>query len=496
MIFFGLFLDIGIRLITDRAPAVQWFKWLTWGGIVVGVGFLNPSFAHPLISMLAFPEEWKILIQEYQSPLMYANVPPVYILALMTLLTLVLLWRQHRFGLLIVTVILSYYALSMARVVAPAGIVILCIFALVMSAIDLKSVIALGTRRRQGVLGTIVLLVFLIPLLSDVISARAYVRENLTMFDYFPEQMVDYMQDSGKHGRILNEYELGGYLLDRLAPESTVYIDGRTEILYPLQHYVHFLSVMQDVKPLQSDLEKYNIDLAVLRNTAEKARIIYQTGLMQLDYADVRYFLYTREDAQYPAAGLLWGQPYCWNQDFTASVTRERQKAIFNLSQASPLIPFLNFVASYAQAANGADFLSQTNPADLYLDPTKRFAGYQALNQGLYELAHQLFSHLSVREPKDYLALALVTLESGHPAEAEDILDEAMKIKWNSLEFTDSVLLEALLRKIQQTSPLKDFDTAYVDSITAHVGQHSLSASGEPLSAESFCLKLDEKPSQ
>jgi len=492
VLFFGLFLDMGIRQIAEKSPPSQWFKWLAWGGVIVGAGFLNPSFAHPLISMLAFPEEWKSLIQEYQSPLVYANVPSVYALALMAILTFVLLLRQHRFGLLIVAAVLCFYALSMARIVVPAGIVMLCIFALVMSATDLKSALLARRRRQQRVLGTLALLVFLVPLLNDVITARVFIRQNFTtMWGYFPKQMVDYMQASGKRGRILNEYELGGYLLDRLAPDSSVYIDGRTEILYPVQHYTHFKTVMQNAASLKSELEKYDIDYAVLKNTAEQARIVYQAGLMQLDYADVRYFLYSRDNAQYPIAGLLWGQPYCWKPDFTKKVADERLKAVMNLSPASPLTPFLDFIWSYTQAANGAEFLAQVDPTHLWVDSSKRFAGYQALKHGMYDLAKQSFSNVTDKEPKDYLAQALAALKGGHPAEAENTLDRAMHMRWGSLEFSDIVLLEAVLREIQHASPLTVFEPGYVDGLTSQVGHYSLSASGKSLGADSFCFKIE-----
>jgi hypothetical protein len=58
VIFFGLFIDIGLRLLRERQGMVAWVAWVAWGALLVAVGFLNPSVSHPILRLLLFPAEW------------------------------------------------------------------------------------------------------------------------------------------------------------------------------------------------------------------------------------------------------------------------------------------------------------------------------------------------------------------------------------------------------------------------------------------------------
>jgi len=121
------------------------------------------------------------------------------------------------------------------------------------------------------------------------------------------------------------------------------------------------------------------------------------------------------------------------------------------------------------------------------MDPSKRFAGYQALHHGLYELAEAHFKSVKVKDQKDYLAQALAVLRKGDPAQAENLINTALHIRWDNLAFVDLVILESLLREIQEVRPLVDFEPEYLDNLANQVGTSALSASGLRVSAETFC---------
>ena len=54
IIFFGLFTDLALQQIRQRAPINTWLLWLFWGLAVVAVGFLQPGLNHPVIAAIFF----------------------------------------------------------------------------------------------------------------------------------------------------------------------------------------------------------------------------------------------------------------------------------------------------------------------------------------------------------------------------------------------------------------------------------------------------------
>jgi hypothetical protein len=150
---------------------------------------LNPSFSHPFLQMIFFPDEWKTLIMEYQSPLLYKNVPAMYVLILISITTLILLVRQHLFGYLFISIVLLSNAAMMVRIVTPAGIVLLCFFAFAMSQPQLKSMMSGASPQRLRIIGFFALIIFLVPLTNSVIQARAAVQNRFAY--YFPTLMVE-----------------------------------------------------------------------------------------------------------------------------------------------------------------------------------------------------------------------------------------------------------------------------------------------------------------
>jgi len=139
IIFFGFFIDLALEQIRLRVSITHWVKWLLWGLAVVAVGFLKPGFGHPVIGALTFAPEWKSLILEYKSSLFYQNIPAIYSLIVVSLVTLYLLFRNRQFGLLFVSSLLIYYSVGMVRLVSPSGIVVLCVFAWAVSEFDVQS---------------------------------------------------------------------------------------------------------------------------------------------------------------------------------------------------------------------------------------------------------------------------------------------------------------------------------------------------------------------
>jgi hypothetical protein len=335
------------------------------------------------------------------------------------------------------------------------------------------------------------LLVFLIPLLSGVKLARDSVKSNPSLIGYFPEQLAGYMRSSNRSGRIFNEYQLGGYLIHELSPKSQVYIDGRTEILYPIDHYRRLLRAKKSANFMSAEIEAFDIDYVILQNTFENAKLMAEVESMSLDFPDLRYSLYSRHDASFPVAGRLWGMPYCWQERMAEGLADERAAAVLLLPEWSPLHSLLHVAAAYGYSEDKEAFFRDQTDTEDWSDPAKRFVGYRALEHGHHELALRLFGTTAVKEPMDYLAGALASLRAGDPGRSEEILDQATKSDWRKIEFGYFVILSSLLQEIQAQQPLRLIELDYVEQLTAEVEQLGTVDFEGPVAVDTFCRKFD-----
>ncbi len=491
VIFFGLFIDIGLRLLKENTNARIWVVWAGWGLVLVLIGYLNPSLSHPIYRLLVFPDIWKTAISEYKSPLiLYKSIESVYVLGLVAVLTLIMAVRQRKFGYLTCGLVMLYAGSTMARMVTPTGIVFLGMFAHILS--DIKTKNALKSNR--GLLSLIILIVFLgiflTPLWDSVSYARHSMFSNYQLTAKFPKNLTSYMSENDKFGRIFNDYITGGYLIHRLSPNSQVYIDGRTDILYPVEHYQKYKLALTVSKAMAAEIDKYQIDFAVLNSSASNAILMSQVGELSLDFVDTNYALYSRESPGLPDTGRLWARPYCWTNDQWQKLSEEYHFAKLNLPLSAPILPLLEVAEIYASATHQKKLLSNLKSETLRHVDSKRFAGYRALEHGLNIIAIDLFSSIvediEIRDVKDYLALALAYARHDDAEQLEQTLNQAANQRWPRLEFVDLLIMQGLLKELDGP-PFKYVDQAYVDSIFEQVGENGLSGNGKLISVQSFC---------
>ena len=97
-----------------------------------------------------------------------------------------------------------------------------------------------------------------------------------------PVEAVDYIRQAGLTGRMLNDYEFGGYLIWAM-PDQKVFIDGRCDLFDwtgVLTEYGRWATLVEDPKLL---LDKYHIDYCLLRKTAPQTRVLrYLPGWSKL----------------------------------------------------------------------------------------------------------------------------------------------------------------------------------------------------------------------
>jgi hypothetical protein len=497
VIFFGLFVDTAFRFLRERAGLRQWVYWMGWGLAVVAVGALKPGFNIPfsglfLSSTGSFSPEWKVLILEY-IPLKtkLANQGwgfdmSVYALGAIAGVTMALAALRKYFGVVIVCGVLVYFAIDMSRLVTPHGIAVLCFFAwMTREAGSLRSIQRLP-RWSVAVLSTAGICIFGLNMYSVVWFAQTSMVLNRTFTTGFPKDVTDYMIENGIAGRIFNEYEHGGYLIYRLAPESRVYIDGRTNILYPLSHAKRSIEARRAPDVLAQEIEKYDIDLALLHNNKRNFTLIQDTNLLKLDYVGFEHSLFRRDNPKFPLLGRLLARPACWSAGDLPDLIVERDRALKILPERSPAIPYFELLVDYGSALDPGAFLAGIEGLEGWDDEMLRFAGYRALSAGLSDKAWEFFGHLRKAEFADFLAVALSKTAQGDWRVAEDKLDALTRVKWPAVKQFELEILYLLLEQIRRNAGLESFDEAYLEGLAR---QFPRSASRETLpTVGDFCF--------
>jgi len=486
VIFIGYFIDTAVQQLRDRAPAGIWLQWFGWGLAVVAVGFLHRGFGHALIGLLFFPPEWKSLIQEYQSALILKNMAAIYALIAISVATLALTLKNRQFGLLFVCAFLMYFSIDMARLVTPSGIVILCIFAWQVSEIDLGFQLQRLPQGLSRAIGGTVMVLFVLSLASSVNLARAYMEENKVSWIKFPVDVADYMLDQGISGRIFNGYSVGGYLIYRLSPNSQVYIDGRTGILYPLEHFYRLMDAERFPDVLSDEIEKYDINLAVLKNSQENFSLVKDTGKLELDFVGYQFALFRKDEPNFPALGALLAYPACWNADLASALEKEQTRAISLLPVDSQMLPFIRYVIDYNKTVDKNSFLSILEDETRASDALLRFAGHQAIIQNQDSSAYKLLTGIKEKSFSDYLGSAFAAVRMGEWQTAEELLDMGTRLSWSEKPSEISIL-HGLLTQIRPNSTLDLFDDAYINRLAERIGVSGDSTSTFVPDPQKFC---------
>jgi hypothetical protein len=327
---------------------------------------------------------------------------------------------------------------------------------------------------------------FVLSLASSVNMARLFMEENRTSGRMFPEDVVDYMVDQGISGRIYNTYDIGGYLIYRLSPDSQVYIDGRTGILYPLEHFYRMEDATISPDILRAEIEEYDINLAVMKNKQRNFSLMRDTGTLGLDFVGVKFTLFRKDNPNFPVLGTLLAYPACWNADMSSALEKEQTRAISILPSNSSLFPFIQFVIDYTKTDNRAEFLITLEEDSQWSDIKLRFAGYQALNQNLDSIAFEMFAGIKKKEFGDYLGGTLAKARLGEWKTAEQTLDLGTRLSWSE-KTSEIEILHGLLEHIRHNFTLEIIDHAYVDRLAGEVGVSGDSSSSYIPDAHSFC---------
>ena len=107
----------------------------------------------------------------------------------------------------------------------------------------------------------------LIPSIAFIFLVAAFppLPRTANQFDanIFPVKAVDWLQTHPQNGEMFNQFAWGGYLLYRMWPEKTVFIDGQTDF-YGESLTREYSQVISLENGWQDTLKKYNVSWAII----------------------------------------------------------------------------------------------------------------------------------------------------------------------------------------------------------------------------------------
>jgi hypothetical protein len=117
---------------------------------------------------------------------------------------------------------------------------------------------------------------------------------------HFPERGLAFICDLPEplalRGRVFNEFAYGGLVIFSLWPSQQVYIDGRTDLVYPPAAVRTYLAAMNDAAAFEREAAKYGIEWVFLDNAPQKKSRLHfdRNPQWALVHASQRALIYVR----------------------------------------------------------------------------------------------------------------------------------------------------------------------------------------------------------
>ena len=429
IIIFGLFLDKAINKWLKKDASFSWKAWFSWGGIIFLIGFLNPEGHHFLMSSynLLFEDFSKYTKEYFHSYELYSTNKIVHLMWVFSLYVIVWSMIKKQFGLAFVSIVLTYFSWTTIRLTSPAAIANLCIFAFYLSSVSRDSLGKVKPVIRKGLAIFAVCLAFLAYSSLIGVAVNSYhdgKTKNNYMKSRYPVDVVDYLGRYQDGGNVLNLLSHGGYIINRLAPEYKVYIDGRTNILYPIEFLEHWMKIYKKPALLKQELVEKNIQYAIYKNAYDNMLRFSGIDSYSLSYADEYFLLFARRDkTEFPLASKLFVLPMCWNDRFASTFEEEMLRYKNKIGVSGYQLEYIYaFLSNYLASKNKEHFLSTINQQELPIDAVRRLAAYLALNNRLVTLSTSFFASIVKKDDYDRLMLANSLVKERRYQNAEEML--------------------------------------------------------------------------
>ncbi len=429
VIFFGLYLDRFVQLL-KQATRSDWLTFWISGFIIVGLGFANKDLQHPLVYALNFSPVWDNIAEHQPSinKLDTHQLLVAYWLSGFSVVGWSLLTRN--WGLAAVAAVFLYASFDRVRMLSLSGVAIACAFIL----------LAADERSRQlfqslKVSVRTLISVFTVSAVVALMSALTWVAN--VSADYqreFPADIVQYLNASESGGNVFNIYRQGGYLLNYLNDDYRIFIDGRTEILYPDHFYAFYTALARGDRQAFDQLNaRYDIDYAIWPFEKAMNKSIPRELGFKAEYIGTDNVLYSASGRlQAISEALLF--PAC-QQSLNAA---DLQSALTVMSSQAPvntaLIDGFRLIGNDAITVEAVAAFGEKHAAGVWrsTDPILRLIAHRLILDDAPSLAAKTFATISQPDTLDALYAIHSHLLADETDEARSLLVQLISGAWEN----------------------------------------------------------------
>lgn len=474
VIFFGLFLDKAIDKYFYKDKSFTWAQWLSWGMAIFLVGFINHSGEHFFILFLfSSGFDFGVYTREYMAsyPVFSKNM---LVHAVWLISTYIVIWSliKKQYGFAFIVALLTYFSWTTVRLVSVAMLINLCILAVYLNEyIYTRSTLTIRKSIKNFlaavVVGVSVLAYILLFKESFVTTTTSFSEKERLHKERYPVEVVDYLNRYQEEGNVLNLMELGGFLINKLSPGFKVFIDGRTNILYPFDFFKYNLYLLDNTDELNKAVKTYDVKYALYKNEPAVLASLQKNETLKLNFSDGNFLLFSEKNKHaFPRSSMLMMFPSCWSGEWALDIEKEIELSEELFAERNYELKYvLQFMKDYLSHDDKKKFFNDLQLEDISSDGVRRVALYLALDAGSKEVADEIFKSFRSLTEYDYLVHAYNLALKNEYTKAEDLLHYfyTMKkfVRKEAVSFDNISIMIHVLDMLEKNNALHKFEPAY-----------------------------------
>ncbi len=407
-------------------------KNLTLLFILILPGFLNPTWEHPLGVFLLHNESgWRSVITELMPPQWGHESALITVFSALSLLAaLYFLWVKKFFEGLVILIFFSQMLQSQKMMLVGATLNAPLVFLALAS-------VGRGLNLRYSRLSIVrVLTALAIFCFSYLCAQEVYIRYAAPEFsisevppqDKFPFDFYNESKNLDLRGKVWNSFTLGGWI-GFYFPDLKVNIDGRTNILFPLEHFQKYLDVSSNLSAATEYIQTFEDDYIFL--DLSQSRSMFRAALKKykLLWQSNHFAVLSRGPPYFPQLTALLDNQNCLPGVDIKELKKELELATRLYGPQSPFtLDIQMLVESMSLKTNSEKFgqwrkehESEINESDF----TKRWLSQLDTLSLSYNRAIAASMSTQVRIPSDYIKVLHLSMQVKDPVLASETLKKA-----------------------------------------------------------------------